>query len=178
MSPVGGWLKRHAGRAGDNRLVTRPAIGHVSVSVLVHAPAQVVWEATTDWERQSRWMLGTTVRGTANGGRGVGGGIEAWTGIGPLGFLDTMVITAWEPPHRCLVEHTGRLIKGTGAFEVVADPQRPGASTLTWVEDVELPLGALGRLGWLLLRPVIRLGVAHSLGRLAAAVSSAGSSSR
>ena len=169
------WLKRHAGSTRHNRLVTRPAIGHVSVSVLVNAPAQVVWDATTNWERQSQWMLGTTVRGTTNNGQGVGGGIEAWTGIGPLGFLDTMVITAWEPPHRCLVEHTGRLIKGTGAFEVAEDPQNPdSSSTLTWVEDVGLPLGALGRLGWLLLRPAVRLGVAHSLGKLAAAVSTTG----
>jgi uncharacterized protein YndB with AHSA1/START domain len=159
----------------NNRLVTPPAIGHVSVSVLVHAPVQEVWEATTDWERQSKWMLGTKVRGTANDGQGVGGGIEAWTGVGPLGFLDTMVITAWEPPHRCLVEHTGRLIKGTGAFEVAENSD--GSSTLTWVEDVELPLGALGRLGWPLLRPVIRLGVAHSLGKLAAAVSNTASTS-
>ena len=156
----------------DNRLVTRTAIGHVSVSVLVHAPAPAVWEAATDWERQSQWMLGTTVRGTVNGGRGVGGGIEAWTGIGPVGFLDTMVITAWEPPHRCLVEHTGRLLKGTGAFEVFENPDdAAGSSTLTWVEDVALPLGVLGRFGWLLVRPAIRLGVAHSLGKLAAAVS-------
>ena len=153
--------------------MNRPAIGHVSVSVLVHAPVQAVWDATTDWERQSQWMLGTTVRGTANGGRGVGGGIEAWTGIGPLGFLDTMVITAWEPPHRCLVEHTGKAIKGTGAFEVAENAD--GTSTLTWLEDVELPLGALGRLGWPLLRPVIRLGVAHSLRQLAAAVSNTAS---
>lgn len=144
-------------------------LAHLSVSVLVRAPVQQVWDATTDWERQSQWMLGTRVRGTAQGGRGVGGGIEAWTGIGPIGFLDTMVITAWEPPHRCLVEHTGRLLKGTGAFEV-ADA---GAdiSRLTWTEDVELPLGALGRLGWPLVRPVVRLGIAHSLDKLSAAVS-------
>lgn len=161
--------------------MTRPAIGHLSVSVLVHAPAQAVWDATTDWERQSQWMLGTTVRGTANGGKGVGGGIEAWTGIGPIGFLDTMVITAWEPPHRCLVEHTGRLLKGTGAFEVLENPDDPGdpagSSILTWVEDVVLPLGLLGRLGWPLMRPAIRLGVAHSLGKLAAAVAEADSPS-
>jgi carbon monoxide dehydrogenase subunit G len=144
-------------------------IGHLSVSARVQAPVQEVWDATTDWERQSAWMLGTKVRGTVHGGRGVGGGIEAWTGVGRLGFLDTMVITAWEPPRRCLVEHTGRVIKGTGAFEVAANPD--GSSTLTWIEDVELPFGALGRLGWPLLRPLVRFGLAHSLGRLAAAVS-------
>jgi carbon monoxide dehydrogenase subunit G len=142
---------------------------HLSVSVLVTAPVQEVWDATTDWERQSGWMLGTRVRGTLHGGRGVGGGIEAWTGIGPIGFLDTMVITAWEPPHRCLVEHTGRLLKGSGAFEV-ADAG-DGVSRLTWTEDIKLPLGVLGRIGWPLVRPVVRLGIAHSLGKLAAAVS-------
>jgi carbon monoxide dehydrogenase subunit G len=142
---------------------------HLSVSVLVSAPVQEVWDATTDWERQSAWMLGTRVRGTVHGGHGVGGGIEAWTGVGPIGFLDTMVITAWEPPHRCLVEHTGRLLKGSGTFEV-ADTGS-GVSRLTWTEDIELPLGVLGRLGWPLVRPIVRLGVAHSLSKLSAAVS-------
>jgi hypothetical protein len=104
-----------------------------------------------------------------HGGRGVGGGIEAWTGVGPIGFLDTMVITAWEPPHRCLVEHTGRLLKGSGAFEV-ADAGL-GVSRLTWTEDIKLPLGVLGRLGWPLARPLVRLGISHSLTRLSAAVS-------
>jgi hypothetical protein len=150
---------------------TRKATGHLSVSVTVHAPVQAVWDATTDWERQSDWMLGTRVRGTANGGRGVGGGIEAWTGLGPIGFLDTMVVTVWEPPYRCQVEHTGRLLKGSGAFEVAGIGD--GVSTLTWIEDFTLPLGLLGllgRIGWLLLRPGVRLGVAHSLGRLAAEI--------
>ena len=142
---------------------------HVSVSVLVSAPVQEVWDATTDWERQSEWMLGTRVRGTAQGGQGVGGGIEAWTGVGRIGFLDTMVITAWEPPYRCLVEHTGRAFKGSGAFEV-AD-EGAGVSRLTWTEDIELPLGALGRIGWPVVRPLVRLGISHSLGKLAAAVS-------
>lgn len=143
--------------------------GHLSVSVLVAAPVQEVWDATTDWERQSEWMLGTRVRGTAQGGRGVGGGIEAWTGIGPIGFLDVMEITDWEPPHRCLVRHVGRLLKGTGAFEV--GDAGSGLSRLTWTEDIDLPLGLLGRLGWPLVRPLVRLGISHSLGKLAAAVS-------
>lgn len=152
-------------------------IAHLSVSVPVSAPVQEVWDATTDWDRQSQWMLGTRVRGTLHGGRRVGGGIEAWTGVGPVGFLDTMVITVWEPPHRCLVEHTGRLLKGGGAFEVADAGTGPGAgrgshrSRLTWSEDVILPLGPLGRLGWPLVRPLIRAGIAHSLNRLAAAVS-------
>ena len=41
-------------------------------------------------------VLGTEVRATEQGGVGVGGGIEAFTGVGRLGFLDTMVITEWD----------------------------------------------------------------------------------
>jgi hypothetical protein len=36
---------------------------------------------------------------------------------------------------------------------------------------VELPLGVLGRIGWPLVRPLVRLGIARSLNRLSAAVS-------
>lgn len=138
------------------------------MSVHVQAPVEPVWAATTDWERQGEWMPGTRVRSTVQDGRGVGGGIEAWTGIGPLGFLDTMVITAWDPPHRCVVRHTGRLVRGGGSFEVAEAPG--GGSTLTWTEELDLPGGALGRLGWRAIRPVARLTLARSLGKLAAAV--------
>jgi uncharacterized protein YndB with AHSA1/START domain len=143
--------------------------GQVSVSVRVAAPVQEVWAATTDWERQSAWMIGTRVRGTEGGGQGVGGRIEAWTGVGPLGFLDTMVITEWEPPHRCVVKHTGRLVRGGGAFEVAEHPD--GGSILTWSEDLDLPGGLVGRLGWPAVRPFARIGLERSLAKLAAAVS-------
>lgn len=120
-------------------------------------------------------MPGTRVRATAQDGRGVGGGIEARTGIGPLGFLDTMVITAWEPPLRCVVRHTGRLVRGGGAFEVAAAPD--GGSILTWREELDLPGGALGRLGWPVIRPVARYTLARSLGKLAASVEDSARSS-
>jgi hypothetical protein len=38
---------------------------------------------------------------------------------------------------------------------------------LVWSELLELPLGRLGRLGWSVLEPVFRAGVAFSLRRLA-----------
>jgi hypothetical protein len=33
---------------------------------------------------------------------------------GPAGFTDTMKITEWDPPRRCVVRHTGRAVRGTG----------------------------------------------------------------
>lgn len=134
------------------------------LTVDVGAPVEATWVGATDWDGQGEWMLGTTVRGTDQDGQGVGGGIEAFTGVGRLGFLDTMRIEQWEPPHRCHVVHTGALVKGTGTF--VVEP-RGGGSRFVWREDLELPLGILGRLGWPLVKPVFALGVQLSLRRFA-----------
>ena len=134
------------------------------LTVDVDAPVEQTWAGATDWAGQGEWMLGTRVRPTRQGGQGVGGGIEAFTGVGRLGFLDTMDITLWDPPHRCHVVHTGRLVRGTGAFEV--EPRGPH-STFVWREDLELPLGALGRLGWPLVKPFFAYGVQLSLKRFA-----------
>lgn len=137
----------------------------ISVDVVVDAPPPLVWEAVTDWPRQSEWMIGTTVRATDLGGVGVGGGLEAWTGLGPVGLLDTMVITEWDPPWRCVVRHTGSVIKGLGVFEVLALPG--GRSRFVWAEELDLPLGAIGRMAWPFVRPGFAWGVRRSLQQLA-----------
>ena len=135
------------------------------LTVDVDAPVEQTWAGATDWAGQGEWMLGTRVWPTAQGGQGVGGGIEAFTGVGPLGVLDRMQITLWEPPRRCHVLHLGRVVRGTGAFEV--EPLADGRSRFVWREDLELPLGVLGRLGWPLVRPAFALGVQLSLRRFA-----------
>lgn len=135
------------------------------LTVDVDAPVEQTWAGATDWAGQGEWMLGTRVWPTAQDGQGVGGGIEAFTGVGPLGFLDRMQITLWEPPRRCHVLHLGRVVRGTGAFEV--EPLPGDRSRFVWREDLELPLGALGRLGWPLVRPVFAAGVQLSLRRFA-----------
>ncbi|MGH3714741.1 MAG: SRPBCC family protein [Micromonosporaceae bacterium] len=130
----------------------------------VAAPPETVWRMLTDWERQGEWMLGTAVRVTRGDGRTVGSRLAAFTGAGPIGFTDAMEITVWEPPYRCKVLHTGRLVRGTGWFEV-----RPGgaAATIVWGERLELPFGVVGGWGWRVLRPAFRAGVQLSLKRLA-----------
>ncbi|MEU4444749.1 SRPBCC family protein [Actinosynnema sp. NPDC050801] len=112
-------------------------MARLDLRVDVEAPATTTWAALTDWARQGEWMLGTTVRVTSGDGASKGSGLEAFTGIGPIGFTDTMRITAWEPPVRCAVAHTGRLVRGTGEFVVVPRGTR---SELVWSEDIALPL--------------------------------------
>jgi hypothetical protein len=126
-------------------------VPELTLQVDVEAPPAVTWAAMTDWNRQGEWMLGTRVEAGPDGGRAVDGTLRAWSGAGPLGFWDTMVITAWDPPHRCEVRHTGKVVRGSGVFEIL-----------------ELPLGALGRAGWPLVRPAFAGGVKLSLKRFAA----------
>ncbi|MGH8774884.1 MAG: SRPBCC family protein [Jiangellaceae bacterium] len=127
----------------------------------VGASAERVWSVLTDWERQGEWIPATRV--SAHDGHAVGGRIEARTGLGPFGFLDTMTITAWDPPRRCEVQHTGRLVRGPGTFEV----ESLGAtrSRVIWEERLDLPLGMLGRAGWPLVRPLARAALALALRR-------------
>ncbi len=136
----------------------------VTVTVDVHAPPQQAWSAIIDWERQGEWILATTVRRTSTARAGLGTEIEAFTGFGRAGVTDTMRVTEWDPPRRCTVEHTGRLIRGRGIFEVA---ERSGGSTFSWTEDVELPFGVLGRIAWPLVRPLTRLGLRRSVNRFA-----------
>ncbi len=151
--------------AGHDAAMTTSPPAVLVLTVPVAAPAAATWDGAVDWDRQGEWMLGTRVRGTAQDGVGVGGGIEAFTGVGPLGFLDTMVIEQWDPPRRCHVRHTGRLVRGTGTFSV--EERGPQASVFVWREDLDLPLGALGRLGWPLVAPFFAFGVRLSLRRFA-----------
>lgn len=140
------------------------------VAVDVDAPMAAVWAYVTDWERQGEWMLGTRVRVTGGDGRGVGTTLHAVTGVGPVGVPDTMEVVEFvEPteatPGRAAVRHTGRIIRGDGFFEVV--PLGPHRCRFTFTELIDLPLGALGRLGWPLARPVLKAGFVASLRRMA-----------
>jgi hypothetical protein len=136
----------------------------ITSRVVVSAVVEQVWQAAVDWPRQSQWMLGTSVRG----GHDVGAKVFARTGIGPIGFTDTMIIADWDPPRRCAMQHSGRVIRGIGVFEVV--PTADGCE-FRWTEQLRLPLGAAGRVGWRVVRPLAQRGMDLSLRRFARLVS-------
>jgi hypothetical protein len=133
----------------------------VSLDVTIDAPVDRVFEAFSQWGEQQRWMLGTRVEVRSGDGRSLGSELAAWTGAGPAGFWDLMVITRWEPPYRVDVRHTGNVVRGTGSMEVIALPG--GRSRFVWGEDLDLPLGRVGRIGWPVVRPAFLAGVRRSL---------------
>ena len=141
----------------------------VAASFDVHAPVEDVFAAMIDLRSQDRWILATKLFAldSAVDVPNVGSKIAALTGIAGIGVLDTMTVTVYEPPHLWITQHTGNAFKGTGIFQV--DPA-PGGSRVTWAEEIDLPFGILGRVGWKFAAPVVRWGLTASLRRLAKGV--------
>jgi hypothetical protein len=56
-------------------------------------------------------------------------------------------------------------VRGTGSFQVESiDPQ---TSNFIWIEDLDLPLGVIGLVGFKILRPFFVFGVQKSLEKFA-----------
>ena len=132
---------------------------HIEMSLVIKAPIQTVWAALADWESQGDWMLQTRVEVTSQIRDGVGTTIAAFTGIGKLGVMDHMVVTAWQPPHICDVLHTGKIIKGTGRFELVEIDSQ--TTRFNWSEEILAP-----KVVFLLIAPGLYAGVRISLANL------------
>jgi len=139
----------------------------IEVAAEASVPPSVVWSVLTDWERQPDWMLDARAVEVLTAARqGVGVTLRCPTNL--LGFVvdDRMRVTAWEEPRVLGVEHLGRIITGTAAFELT--PTATGTEILWW-EEITPPLGALGALGArLLVAPLVRRVFRRSLANLVA----------
>jgi Polyketide cyclase / dehydrase and lipid transport len=137
-------------------------VARISAVTDVAAPASRTWQLVTDWPAHGRWVPLTTVSVLGGGdGRGLGTRIVGRTVLGPIGFDDPMVVTAFVAPAgdevgdtagRCDVDKLGGVVRGTAWFEV--QPLGPTRCRITWGEDVEIAPRALTRL----LRPLVEAG--------------------
>ena len=140
---------------------------NIKISVILPCSRERAWQAIADWEGQGNWMLQSKVWVISQIREGVGTSIAAFTGpfyksypkFSALGLLDTMVVTKWQPPIRCDVLHTGKVLKGTGTFELIEISQ--SATRFNWSEDIEC-----SRLQFLAIYPFLWIGVRISLARL------------
>lgn len=133
----------------------------------VAAPRQVVWDVLTAWERQPDWMLDAKAVEVLTPQReGMGVTLRCPTNLLGVTVQDLMRVTGWDPPRYLEVTHLGRIITGTAAFEL--EPDGVGATTVTWWEEVDPPLGRLGAWGAsTLVLPILRRIFARSLRNLA-----------
>ena len=118
------------------------ATNQINIRIKIAAPIEKVWAAIADWESQGDWMLQTRVWVTSEIRSGVGTSISALTG--PLvksgfkyGLLDKMVVTNWQPPFLCEVDHVGKVIKGSGTFQLTDNSNNEEVTTtFDWSETI------------------------------------------
>jgi hypothetical protein len=140
----------------------------LAISLTIPSDLESVWERIADWESQGDWILQTKVWVTSDKTAGVGTTIAAFTGpfyflyprFKKFGLLDLMVVTDWQPPYRCDVDHVGKILRGTGSFQL--NRLSTDKTRFDWSESIECP-----RLIFLLIRPFFYLGVRLSLARFA-----------
>ena len=140
----------------------------VAASVSVQSSPERAFAELIDAEGQGRWMLGTKIFPVEGGipSPDVGSRLVAFTGLAGIGILDVIEVTEHQPGRRWVVAHKGRVIRGSGIFTV--EPAAGGGATVRWIEELDLPFGIIGRVGWPIVRPAVRWGLQHSLNKLGA----------
>ncbi|MEY4023195.1 MAG: hypothetical protein RLZ23_156 [Actinomycetota bacterium] len=144
------------------------ALNTLSISLTIPASQEAVWKKIADWKSQGDWMLQTRVWVTSDQSEGVGTSIAAFTGplhkyfprFKFLGLLDEMNVTRWSPPHRCDVDHVGKVLKGTGTFQLSAVSTH--STRFDWSETIVAP-----RALFVIFAPFLYIGVRISLARFA-----------
>jgi uncharacterized protein YndB with AHSA1/START domain len=135
-----------------------------AVSTRIDAPAERVWALIADWQGSSAWMVDATTVDVLGAQReGVGTRVRAVTRIAGVPVRDEMTVTRWEPPRLLVVRHLRAPIRGIAWFELAPEG---GGVRFDWVEELDPPLGPLGELGGVVLRPAIRRVLAASAAKL------------
>lgn len=104
------------------------------VDLVVPLSDDQAWARVSDLRSHTAHVPLTEVRQDSGDAR-LGTEFVARTGLGPLGFNDSMLITAWEPPHRLRIVKTGRLLAGWAQIEVHPDP---AGCRVRWAEELWL----------------------------------------
>lgn len=140
----------------------RPAF---EVDLLVAGPPEQVWARLWDLDRHTAAIPFTTVAAATSAdhdaaatpspsGLRQDARFTARTALGPVGFDDDMVVRAWDPPRRAVIDKVGRVL--TGRIEVRLRPAGPDTQ-LHWTQTFGAGLGTLrvpGALAGLAARPV------------------------
>jgi uncharacterized protein YndB with AHSA1/START domain len=140
-------------------------VARIEASTHIEAPVERVWEVLLDWEGQASWMVDArSVAVTSEQREGLGVTIRVPTNILGVVVTDELETTEWDEHRLIGMRHTGWFIRGVGGFELA--PTDSGTH-MTWWEEVDPPLGAVGELGaQLLVAPLVRRTFRRSLANL------------
>lgn len=105
-----------------------------TVTRTTSAAPEEAWRRVSDLARHTEHVPLTTVA-VPKGGVRLGAEVRARTALGPVGFVDSMLVTRWEPPRVLRIVKTGRLLAGWA--EITVEPHGQG-SHVTWREELWL----------------------------------------
>ena len=126
----------------------------IDTTGVLPAPPEVVWKLITDWEHQGDWMLeAKDFKVVSEHREGVGVEAEATVSIGGITTRDRVRVSGWEPSRRLEIEHSG-WVSGRGEFKLT--PVGSDRTHVFWREELEPPLGALGAMGLVGFKPLMR----------------------
>lgn len=93
---------------------------------VIRAPAEVVFTVATDPDRMEEWQSSVrSIRRLDRGAVGVGSRLSGERLIAGVVMPFTSEVTAWQPPHLCAFEASGRGVVLRGEQRVTAlDPAR------------------------------------------------------
>jgi carbon monoxide dehydrogenase subunit G len=126
----------------------------LEVTADLPVPPERAWAVAADWERQAVWMPDVAWMRVLGAERELGARVEVRTRVlgAPL-VTDLIVVTAWEPPHRMLVDHLG-VVTGWGEWRF--EPAGEGQTRFLWREELRMQPPILGDAGLLLYGPIQR----------------------
>jgi hypothetical protein len=136
----------------------------LTFKITILASQRDVFDYVSDWERQSDWIMFTTVKRLSDATSQDDVNLLAITKFGPIKLVDTMVVTDWHPYDRINIEHTGRLVLGRGVFSVKEISKN--TCEFIWQEITPVPFGLIGRAGLAIFMPLFRMPFDRSLKKL------------
>ena len=140
----------------------------IELAATMPGPPNVVWELITDWENQGDWMLEATDFVVISDHReGIGVEAEATVKIAGITTRDKVRVVGWEPNRRLSIEHEG-WVSGRGDFYLT--PLGKDRTHIFWREELNPPLGALGAVGLVGFKPLMKKVFARDLRVLAGLV--------
>jgi len=129
-------------------------MARIRISQVINRTPSEVWNEMRHIERHVNWMHDAVeIRFTSDSREGIGTSFICLTKVGSFKTQDVMTITEWRENEVMGVTHAG-IVKGSGKFTIT--PHNPG-SLVKWEEKLEFPSWALGSLGALLAKPILRL---------------------
>ena len=127
-------------------------MAHITQSIDIDAPLDVVWNEAADLPSHVEWMADAeSIEFQTDQRSGTGTIMKVETVVGPLRTTDLMEVTDWVDHKSIGVKHTG-LVTGEGRFTL---SPIAGATRFTWTEELTFPLYLGGPITAFFAKPVL-----------------------